>query len=59
MAKPPFWENSAKDKALDKKGAKKAGVSMKKWEGSKADEKMDKAGSKGKGKPAFLFGKKK
>mgnify|MGYP007044002196 CR=1 FL=1 len=39
---PKKWEGSKADKAADKKGAKKAGVSMKQWEGSKADEKMDK-----------------
>lgn len=47
------WEGSKEDKALDKKGAMKAGVSMKKWEGSKADAKMDakgKASFKKKGK---------
>jgi len=37
------FEGSKKDMALDKKGAKKAGMSMKKWEGSAADEKMDKS----------------
>ena len=40
------FEGSKKDMALDKKGAKKAGMSMKKFEGSKMDEKMDKAGMK-------------
>lgn len=40
------WEGSAADKRMDKKMAKKAGMSMKKFEGSKADEKMDKAGMK-------------
>lgn len=36
------FEKSAKDKAMDKAGAKKAGVSLKKWEGSKADKAADK-----------------
>lgn len=40
------WENSKADKAADKAGAKKAGVSLKKWEGSKADEKLDRKMSK-------------
>lgn len=44
------YEVSKADKAADKKGAKKAGVSMKKWEGSKADERMDRAAMKKKGK---------
>lgn len=39
------FEGSALDKKLDKKGAKKSGMSMKNFEGSKADEKMDKMGS--------------
>lgn len=40
------WEGSKADMKLDKKGAKKAGMSMKKFEGSKMDEKMDKMGMK-------------
>lgn len=36
------FEKSAMDKKMDKAGAKKAGVSMKKWEGSKADNAADK-----------------
>lgn len=35
------WENSPKDRALDRKGAKKAGVSLKSWEGSAADKRVD------------------
>jgi len=43
------WEGSKADRAVDKKGAKKAGKSMKAWEGSAADRKMDaKARKKGK-----------
>jgi hypothetical protein len=41
---PGQWEKSPADKKMDKAGAKKAGVSMKKFEGSKADNKADKAG---------------
>lgn len=44
------WEGSKADMAADKKGAKKAGVSMKKWEGSAADRKMDAKAMKKKGK---------
>lgn len=36
------FEKTAMDKKMDKSGAKKAGVPMKKWEGSKADDKADK-----------------
>lgn len=36
------WEGSKKDRAVDAKGAKRSGVSLKKWEGSPADEKIDK-----------------
>ena len=45
MAKKPMtakaYERSAADKAADRKGAKKAGVSLAKWEGSKADRAAD------------------
>lgn len=44
------WEGSKADKALDKREAKKRGISVKKWEGSKADERMDKAAAKKKRK---------
>lgn len=46
MAKNPFakFEGSKKDKAGDKKSAKKAGMSMKGWEKSAKDKKMDKKG---------------
>lgn len=37
------YEGSAKDRAADRKGAKKAGVSLKVWEGSAADRKKDRA----------------
>jgi hypothetical protein len=40
------FEGSKADMALDKKGAKKAKMSMKKFEGSAMDKKMDKAGQK-------------
>lgn len=40
------FERSKTDKAMDKAGAKKAGVAMKKWEGSKADDKADRAALK-------------
>lgn len=35
------WEGSKSDRLADRKGAKKAGVSLKKWEGSVADRKQD------------------
>ncbi len=35
------WEGSKADMAMDKKGAKKSGISMKKWENSPMDKKMD------------------
>jgi len=35
------YERTPIDKEEDRKGAKKAGVSLKKWEGSKADRKSD------------------
>lgn len=45
------WEGSKADKMMDRKGAKKAGKSMRAWEGSAADRKMDaKAMKKGKKK---------
>lgn len=37
------FEKTAKDKAMDKAGAKKAGTSVKKYEGSKTDRKEYKA----------------
>ena len=40
------FEGSKVDMALDKKGAKKAKMSMKQFEGSKVDKKMDKMGQK-------------
>ena len=40
------YERSAADKAADRKGAKKAGVSVAKWEKSAADRKADKAAVK-------------
>lgn len=36
------WEGSKADKNADKKGAKKAGMSVKEWEKSAADKKIDK-----------------
>ena len=45
MAKRKF-EGSKEDMRLDRKGAKKAGMSLKKFEGSRADKKMDKVGQK-------------
>jgi hypothetical protein len=35
------YEGSKRDRALDKKGAKRAGVSVAKFEGSAADKKID------------------
>ena len=50
MKKPKMtaakFEKTAKDKAMNKAGAKKAGMSVKVWEGSKADEKADRAAIK-------------
>lgn len=50
MTKKPMtmkaYERSAADKKADRKGAKKAGVSVAKWEKSKADEKADRAAIK-------------
>lgn len=40
------YEGSAADRAKDKKGAKKAGVTMKAWEKSGADQKADAAGQR-------------
>lgn len=44
------YEGSKRDKAEDRKQAKKRGVTLKAWEGSAADRKMDAAKSKRKGK---------
>jgi hypothetical protein len=35
------YENSRADKIADRKGAKKAGVTLKEWEGSAADKRAD------------------
>lgn len=40
------FEKSAKDKKMDKAGAKKAGTTLKAWEGSKADRKADRKADK-------------
>lgn len=40
------FEGSATDKREDRKGAKKAGMSMKAWEKSTADKRADKAGQR-------------
>ena len=40
------YEGSAADRAKDKKGAKKAGMTIKAWEKSAADKKADKAGQR-------------
>lgn len=40
------YEGSKADEAKDRKGAKKAGMTMKQWEKSPADKKADKAGQK-------------
>ena len=40
MAKKPY-EGSPADMAVDRKQAKKRGISLKKWESSAADDKMD------------------
>jgi len=53
MAKMPMafkgamkkFEGSKKDMAMDKKGAKKAGMPMKSYEGSPMDMKADRAGA--------------
>ncbi len=44
--KAPKYEGSPKDKAADKKGAKKAGMDMKAWEKSPMDKKADAKGQK-------------
>ena len=40
------FEGSKADEAKDRKGAKKAGISLKKFEGSAADKRMDAKGQK-------------
>lgn len=40
------FEGSKADKAEDRKGAKKAGMSLKAWEKSAADKRMDAAAAK-------------
>ena len=40
------WEGSAADRKIDRKGAKKGGMSMKAWEKSAADKKADAKGRK-------------
>ena len=40
------YERTPADKAADRKGAKKAGMSVAKWEKSAADRKADKAAIK-------------
>lgn len=44
------YEGSAKDKAQDKREAKKRGMSVKAYEGSAADKKADRVGQKKMGK---------
>lgn len=46
MAKAAKYEGSAADRAKDKAGAKKAGMTMKQWEKSAADKKADAKGQK-------------
>lgn len=46
MAKAPKYEGSKADRAKDKVGAKKAGMSMKQWEKSPMDKKADAKGQK-------------
>lgn len=53
MKSMPKYEGSPADKAADKKGAAKAGKSVKAYEGSRADRKADAKGAK-----AMLKGKK-
>lgn len=40
------YEGSKADRVQDKKGAKRAGVSLKQWEKSAEDRKQDAAGTK-------------
>ena len=40
------YEGSKADRIQDKKGAKRAGVSLKKWEKTAEDRKQDAAGTK-------------
>ena len=44
------YEGSKADRIQDKKGAKRAGMTMKQWEKSAADKKQDAAGRKRKAK---------
>lgn len=44
MAKAAVFEDSAADRAKDRKGAKAAGVSLKAYEGSAMDQRADAAG---------------
>lgn len=46
MAKAARYEGSAADRKEDRKGAKKAGLSLKAFEKSGADKAKDKAGQK-------------
>jgi len=48
---PKKWEGSPEDKAIDKAGAKRKGVSLKEWEGSPEDKKLDKK-AQARAKPA-------
>lgn len=41
---PKRYEGSAKDNAMDKRNAKKAGMSEKAWEGSPEDKAADRKG---------------
>lgn len=40
------FEGSKTDRAKDRKGAKKAGISLKAWEKTPADKRADKAGQR-------------
>jgi hypothetical protein len=40
------YEGCAADKAADKKGAKKAGMSLEKWDRSEADKRADAKGQR-------------
>ena len=40
------YEGSTADRKADRKGAKRAGVTMKKWERSALDKRKDKAGQR-------------